>query len=132
MILECIKCGSDRVENKDLKLCASCNAARRKAERQANKVKVVQPANKVSPKRAGQIAEYVKLKREYIALYPVCEVPECDLKAVEIHHQRGKEGERLTDVNYFMSVCRKHHEEMTEHSKDAIDKGYSHLRTKTE
>lgn len=105
--------------------CASCNAAARKAERQANRVKIVAPVNKVSPKRAGQVAEYVKLKREYLALYPMCEVPDCDLRSVEIHHQRGKEGERLTDVNYFMAVCRPHHDEFTEHSKEAIEKGHS-------
>jgi hypothetical protein len=109
--------------------CASCNAIERKAERQANRVKVIAPVNKVSPKRAGQVAEYVKLKREYLALYPVCEVPECHERSIEVHHQRGKEGDRLTDVNYFMAVCRPHHDEFTENSKEAIEKGFSHKRT---
>lgn len=131
--LECQDCGNPNVENQETGLCGSCGFARRKAERQAAKVKVVASPNKVSAKRAGQVAEYVKLKREYMALYPVCEVPECNLKSVEIHHQRGKEGERLTDVNYFMAVCRPHHNEFTEHSRKAINEGYSVSRTtKTE
>jgi hypothetical protein len=111
------------------KKCASCESEERKAERNASRVKIVAPVNKITPKRAGQVAEYVKLKREYLALYPVCEVPECDLRSVEVHHQRGKEGERLTDVNYFMAVCRPHHDEFTEHSKEAIEKGFSKSRT---
>jgi hypothetical protein len=130
--MTCVNCDSPKIENRELQLCGSCAAAIRKAERQANKVKIVTSPNKVSPKRAGQIAEYVKLKREYLALYPVCEVPECNIKAVEIHHQQGKEGERLTDVNLFMSVCRSHHIEFTEHSKEAIEKGYSKERNKKE
>jgi hypothetical protein len=111
------------------KKCATCETAERKAERQANRVKIVSPVNKVSAKRAGQVVEYVKLKREYLALYPVCEVPECHERSIEVHHQGGKEGDRLTDVNYFMAVCRPHHDEFTEHSKEAIEKGYSKLRT---
>jgi hypothetical protein len=96
---------------------------------QESRVKIIAPVNKVSPKRAGQVAEYVKLKRGYLALYPMCEVNDCDLRSVEIHHQGGKEGERLTDVNYFMAVCRPHHDEFTEHSKEAIEKGHSVSRT---
>jgi hypothetical protein len=123
--MECRECGSLKIENYELQLCASCAAAQRKAERMASRVKVVAPPNKISPKRAGQMAEYIKLKREYLALYPVCEFNECDLKSVDIHHQRGREGERLTDINYFMAVCRKHHDEFTEHSKEAIENGHS-------
>lgn len=108
--------------------CASCNSRDRKAERQMNRVKIVAPPNKVSPKRAGQVVEYIKLKREYLALYPVCEVPECHLRSVDVHHQGGKEGDRLTDVNYFMALCRPHHDEFTEHSNQAIKNGYSKSR----
>lgn len=121
-IKECA-CGN-RCEGRT-EFCASCAAAIRKAERQANKVKIIAPVNRVSPKRAGQVVEYIKLKREYLALYPVCEVPECHLRSVDVHHQGGKEGDRLTDVNYFMAVCRQHHDEFTEHSKEAIKDGHS-------
>src|SRR5688572_23204983 len=89
--------------------CASHNAADRKQERQANKMKVVTPVKKVSQKRAVQNIEYLKIRREYLELYPVCEVPECDLKAVDIHHQKGRQEELLLESKYFMSVCRKHH-----------------------
>ncbi len=112
--------------------CASHNAEDRKNERQAMKQKVVRQVQKVTAKRAGQNQEYYKLRAEYLALYPVCEVEECNLKAVEIHHQKGRENDRLLDTSYFMAVCRKHHEEFTEHSRKAINEGHSFLRTKTE
>lgn len=95
----------------------------RKAER--TQAKVVKPIKKVSDKRAGQNAEYLKLRREYLTLYPMCEVEECQEKSCDIHHQRGREGERLLDTNYFMAVCRDHHIFYTEHSKEAIEKGIS-------
>lgn len=109
--------------------CASHNAEDRKQARQANKTKVVTQVQKITPKRAAENVQYLKLRREYLGLYSVCEVPECNLKAVEIHHQRGRENDRLLDTNFFMAVCHAHHAEFTEHSRDAIDKGFSKSRT---
>lgn len=120
-------CGTIAEGNTDQ--CASHNAADRKAARSEMKAQVVKPIKKISEKRSGEMAEYMKLKKEYLALYPVCEVEECNIKAVDIHHQRGREGARLLDTNFFMAVCRGHHGEFTEHSRKAINEGYSELRT---
>lgn len=125
--MTCLDCGSDKIEANDR--CASCNHAMRKAERRAAMVKIVKPIKKVAPKRAAQNAEYTKLRKEYLALYPVCEVEECNTPSSEVHHQRGKEGDRLLDTNYFLAVCHEHHVYYTEHSKEAIEKGYSLKRT---
>lgn len=110
-------------------MCASCSHAARKAEKLMKRAKVVKPLNKVSQKRAGEMAEYIKLRKQYLELYPVCEVDDCHLKAVEIHHQRGKENEKLLDTAFFMAICRKHHAEFTQHSNQAIKDGYSVKRT---
>lgn len=123
----CIDCGSDKIEANDR--CASCNHAQRKAERNARKVTIVKPVAKMAPKRAGQHQEYMKLRKDYLALYPICEVEECQNKSTELHHQAGREGERLLDTNFFMAVCADHHRYYTEHSKEAVAKGYSQLRT---
>jgi hypothetical protein len=113
--------------------CASHNNEDRRAERQSKKVQQVRQVQKVTAKRAGELQEYYKLRAEYLALYPACEVPECNLKTVEIHHQKGRENGRLLDTNFFMAVCHAHHVEFTEHSKEAIAAGHSKLRTgKTE
>lgn len=119
-----IEC-TNPVENQDTGECASCGAARRKAERQAKKVTVAKPINKVSPKRAVQNAEFAKLKRQYLELYPVCEEEGCQCLSVDVHHQGGKEGERLLDVNFFIALCRDHHNYYTENSREAIEKGIS-------
>jgi hypothetical protein len=129
MILECIECGNPRIENRDLGLCASCSAAMRKAHRQATKVKVVTPIKKVSQQQRVKNIEYLKVRQEYLALYPVCEVPECDLKATDIHHQKGKvTTELLMDVNYFMAVCRKHHTIIENNPNWAKENGFSFKR----
>ncbi len=119
----CVRCETRWIENKDTRLCASCSHDDRKAAKV--KPKVVKPINKISEKRAGQRQEYLKLRAEYMALYPVCEVNECHEKSVDLHHQRGCEGERLLDTNFFMAVCRDHHTYYTDHSKEAIEKGIS-------
>lgn len=123
----CIDCGSDKIEANGR--CASCAHALRRAERQASKVKIVSKIKPVAPKRAGQLQEYSKLRKEYLALYPVCEVEECQVPSTEVHHQRGKEGDRLLDTNYFMAVCREHHQYYTTNSAEAFEKGISIKRT---
>lgn len=123
----CIDCGNEKIEANGR--CASCAHALRKAERQARKVTIVQPVRKVALKRAAQNAEYSKLRREYLALYPVCEIEECQNPSTEIHHSAGREGERLLDVNYFVAVCHDCHVRITEHSVEAINEGYSIKRT---
>lgn len=126
---ECIDCGGGPIEANGR--CASCSHALRKQERLSKKIQVVKPVRKVSHKRAEQMTEYMKLRNEYLALYPVCEVEDCNELSCDMHHQRGKEGERLLDTNYFMAVCRNHHNYYTEHSKEAIEQGVSHHRNTT-
>jgi hypothetical protein len=125
--MTCPSCGSDKTERNGY--CASCNFDRRREERKRSRVKVSTPVNQVSPKRAGQLQEYAKLRKDYLALYPICEVENCEAKSTELHHQAGREGERLLDSNYFMAVCAEHHRYYTENSKEAIEKGISFKRT---
>jgi hypothetical protein len=127
MILDCTECGKRAEGNTGL--CASCNRAARKMEEQSKKVKVVIPIKKVSQQQRIKNIEYLKVRQEYLALYPVCEVPECDLKATDIHHQKGKATvELLMDVNYFMAVCRKHHTVIENNPNWAKEEGYSFKR----
>ena len=109
--------------------CASCNRAMRKAERMINNFKVVKPVEKVSEKRAGELVEYAKLKREYMKAFPCCEVDDCHLKSVDIHHMGTRTNNNLLDDSLFLAVCRKHHIEITNNTKWAIEKGYSVIRT---
>ncbi len=126
-MIECIECGSDRVENAELKLCASCNHARRKQER--SKPLVIKPIKKVSEKRANQNQVYARLRVEYLEAYPACEVVDCHNKSTQIHHMAGRENEKLTDTDKFLAVCGACHERITIDSKWAIENGYSYQRT---
>lgn len=109
--------------------CASCNAAARKAERQSKRVTIVAPAKKITAKRAAQTVEYTKLRREYLEAYPACEVEDCNNKAKEVHHKKGRENNLLTNTDYFMAVCPGCHHRITTDSAWAIEKGYSYQRT---
>lgn len=127
MYTACVECDNPKVENQDTGLCASCGAARRKQDR--IKPKIVKPVKKVTEKRAKQNQEYAKLRKEYLEVYPVCEVVECHNKAKEIHHMAGREGDKLTDPDNFLAVCPSCHHKITVDSAWAIEQGYSILRS---
>jgi hypothetical protein len=119
---------SNPVENWDTGLCASCSHAQRKAERQASKVKIVTPIKKITTKRAAQNQEYLKLRKEYLEAYPACEVEDCHNKSKELHHKKGRDGDLLTNTDYFMGVCPSCHYRITTDSAWATSKGYSYSR----
>lgn len=123
----CIRCEARPIENRDTKLCASCSHEDRKADRA--QPKVVKPVKKVTEKRSKQNQEYAKLRKEYLEVYPVCEVVECHNKAKEIHHMAGREGDKLTDPDNFLAVCPSCHHKITVDSAWAIEQGYSILRS---
>lgn len=78
-----------------------------------------------SDDRAEQEKIYAKNKKAYITAHPTCEVKECGQPANDIHHQAGRVGDLLTDENYFMSVCRKHHNVIEKNPAWAKQEGYS-------
>lgn len=120
-------CGNRCEGNTDA--CASCNAAMRKSERLSKRVTIVSPAKKITAKRAAQTVEYTKLRREYLEAYPACEVEDCNNKAKEVHHKKGRENDLLTNTDYFMAVCPGCHHRITTDSAWAIANKYSYQRT---
>lgn len=80
-----------------------------------------------SLKRAKQEREYLKLNREYLEEHPYCEVSWmcCGLLATEIHHKKGREVDLLTNVRYFLAVCRMCHQYIELHPIEAKEKGFS-------
>ena len=61
----------------------------------------------ISDKRAEELKEYRRVRDVYKCKHPKCE--RCGNDASEIHHKNGRNGARLVDDEYFMSVCRKCH-----------------------
>jgi hypothetical protein len=119
-------------ENKDTGECASCGATRRKAERMT--VKEKKPINKVSEKRKPQLKEYAALREKFL-LNKWCAYHGRPCLPTQIHHQMGRVGfadekgiPLLLDVRYWIPVCQDAHQWITEHSKEAIEQGYSFHR----
>lgn len=82
----------------------------------------------VAKKRAKQLTKYSKLRIKFLEENPICCVCRENL-ATEVHHAEGKENELLLKVESFRPICRPCHTRITEHSAEAIEKGYSILRT---
>lgn len=65
----------------------------------------------LSDKRAIQNKAYLTLRKVYLDNNPACQINGvgCSKKAVEIHHDKGRIGKLLTDVNHFVAICRNCH-----------------------
>ena len=83
------------------------------------------PIPKVSEHRKQELKEYAK---DPIPEGQVCEFPGCSKKATDKHHPAGRQGKRLNGKKKYL--CRKHHDWITEHSKEAIEMGLSEFRNR--
>lgn len=124
----CQRCQTRPVENRDKGLCASCAREDRRLEN-AKAPKMPTHLKKVSAKRAIENKEYARLRKDYLEAYPVCEVVECHFPSKEIHHMQGREGDKLTDINFFLAVCPGCHRKIETDTQWARDNGYSILRS---
>lgn len=133
----CIDCGSDKIEANGR--CASCAHALRKAERQASRIKVVTPIRKVSFNREKELLIYARKTKNFL-LGKWCGIHGHPCIPTQVHHQKGRQGycdewarennvTALLDVRFWLPVCDEGHKEITEHSAEAIEKGYSLKRT---
>ena len=80
-----------------------------------------------STKRAKQEREYMKIRAKFLEENPYCQAEWmcCGLLATEIHHKKGKINDLLTDVRYFLAVCRICHQHIELHPKEAKELGFS-------
>lgn len=84
--------------------CASCNAAARKSAK--IKIKVVTPVKKVTQKRADELSKYPGLKKQYMSVYPNCELKflECTGRSTEIHHC-SLSAKNFLNIDTWVAVC---------------------------
>ncbi len=101
--------------------CPICQTG--KAEKKKPK-----PIKRVSKKRIVKNKEYSEIRKEYLKVFPVCEVENCTNKSIEIHHKSGKIGDLLTNINNFLAVCRKCHQKIELNPIFAKEQGYSKTR----
>lgn len=82
---------------------------------------------KVSKKQASKLNVYLKLRASYLTAHSYCQAKtdNCSYNSTEIHHRRGRIGNDLTDVNYFLAVCRNCHNWIEDNPKEAKELGFS-------
>ena len=80
----------------------------------------------VSKKRAKQNKIYSLYRNIYLTNHPACEI--CGNKATQIHHKKGRFGDRLNNMEFFMSICHECHEWIHRNPMEAYAKGYMLLR----
>lgn len=85
---------------------------------------------KLSKKRAAENRRYLKLRVEFLTEHPLCQagLSGCRINADSIHHQRGRIGDKLTDVSNFLAVCHWCHTYIEHEPVLAREKGFSKSR----
>lgn len=84
------------------------------------------PLKKRSKKRNKQEAEYFKLRLLFLDKHNFCQarLPQCALKATDIHHKKGRVNEDLIDDTEWMAVCRSCHHWIETHPVEATELGF--------
>lgn len=87
------------------------------------------PIRRVSKKRAKDMVEYSRLRKEFLEQHPYCQawnkirthlnlVATLPPPSTEVHHIKGRRSFYL-DVRYFLAVCRDSHDWIHRHPMDA-------------
>ena len=97
-----------------------------KAPKKASKAKP--KIKRVSKKRASQERAYKPVRKKFLSDNPICQVDGCNSPSTDLHHKAGRSGAKLLEVDDFMAVCRKHHNEFEEKDKEARAAGYKKTR----
>jgi hypothetical protein len=84
-----------------------------------------EPIKKVSLKRNLDNKEYLKVRKIFLESLIFCQVKNCKGLATEIHHKKGRIGKLLTDISYFLGVCRECHSKIELEPMWAKENGYS-------
>lgn len=78
--------------------------------------------NKRSEKRIGEEKIYSVLSKDYKKNNPICQL--CNNKTQDVHHRNGREGKRLNLIQFWMHLCRKHHDYIHENPEESYKKGW--------
>ena len=84
-----------------------------------------EPIKKVSDKRKTENKDYTKVRKVFLESLIFCQVKGCKGLATEVHHKKGRIGKLLTDISYFLGVCRECHNKIELEPKWGKENGYS-------
>lgn len=83
---------------------------------------------KVSKNMQESLRLYKSVRMYYLLGHPTCEAQvteHCSIEATDIHHQKGRSGKLLTDMNFFVATCRSCHLWIESHPTQAKELGLS-------
>jgi hypothetical protein len=76
--------------------------------------KIKKPTRKISKKREADMKVYRKLRKQFLAENPWCQVIAVvaghRVKTTDIHHTRGRAGSLFLDQRFWLAVSRPGHE----------------------
>ena len=83
------------------------------------------PIPKYSKKMITNLKIYSVLRKDYLKDHKYClaKLGMCKMKATEIHHMKGRLGELLNVVDFWLPVCSPCHRYITDHPKEAMELG---------
>ena len=79
--------------------------------------------NPISKKKIEELADYRIVRDKYMDEHEICEYGTCQALANDLHHKNGRTV-NLSNVDYFMAVCRSHHTHIHLNPKESRAVGY--------
>lgn len=119
----CKICGEDFKQYNSLDKCPKyeCRKALIKSSSPIKKKKKrIKP---ISDSMADKLTVYRLLRNKYMNEHEVCEFKGCQRSSNDLHHIRGR-GPYLSDIRYFMAICRHHHQWVDVNTIEARELGY--------
>lgn len=123
---DCRFCGTQfkLYKSTDAHCSNACKRAELDEKDQKREVKRKNPIASVSQKRLQQLAEYRKVKKEFMSRPENQRCPVTGFRATEIHHTSGRENDRLNDTEYWIAVSREGHIWIHSNPAEARKKGW--------
>lgn len=119
--------GCERIAERN-GICGTHNREARKASAPKAKTPKKRISKTADPEREKM---YLAIRKIYFMLCPICSVCE-GYNADEIHHKKGREGDLLFDVRYWLPVHRQCHTYIETHPQEAYERGWSLSRLSKE
>lgn len=110
-------------------LCATHGRAQRKSTAPKTKPRKTRIA-KQSEEGKERMEVYGAINRMFLLMNLECAI--CNNNSEEVHHQKGRIGDLLYDVRFFLPVCRTCHVFIEKHPETAYMNGWSLLRNSNE
>jgi hypothetical protein len=126
----CSGCGVEKVIWKSAGKNKYCQACWYRIKPTKLKTKLPTKIKHVSKRKQKQQSVYTQVRQDFLYKNEFCKarLPICTMWATEVHHMKGRIEELLTDVTYFLPVCRKCHDWIENHPDEAYDLGLSLYR----